>query len=64
MRFQYFLAATLTALALVACDSNKPTTTTTTAPQQPHLVLALQPPRQPLRQLPQQLSQPKLKLNP
>ncbi|NJM27168.1 MAG: hypothetical protein HC856_00830 [Pseudanabaena sp. RU_4_16] len=32
MRFQYFLAATLTALALVACDSNKPTTTTTTAP--------------------------------
>jgi hypothetical protein len=32
MRFQYFLAATLTALTLVACDSNKPTTTTTTAP--------------------------------
>ncbi len=28
MRFQYFLAATLTAIALVACDSNKPTTTT------------------------------------
>lgn len=32
MRFQYFLAATLTAIALVACDNNKPTTTTTTAP--------------------------------
>jgi hypothetical protein len=32
MRFQYFLAASLTAIALVACDGNKPTTTTTTAP--------------------------------
>jgi hypothetical protein len=32
MRFQYFLAASLTAIALVACDNNKPTTTTTTAP--------------------------------
>lgn len=32
MRFQYVLAATLTALALVACDSNKPTPTTSTPP--------------------------------
>jgi hypothetical protein len=32
MRFQYLLAASLTAIALVACDGNKPTTTTTTAP--------------------------------
>jgi hypothetical protein len=49
MRFQYVLAATLTAFALVACDNNQPTPTPTTASTTPAAASTQSPTTEPTK---------------